>query len=403
MKGVAVRDGETEPLLELLDGSISRAFAGLRRTVQKNLAVATVAFLRLLGSARSGHGQLSLAALFRVLPTSGTPHAREKRLHRFLQNPGLDPRGVTNGLARLILGRRGRGLWPILFDQTKAGAVQALMAGVPYAGRTLPLAVYTFTYPWQEHAAHSQNQLEQVFLCDLETALPPAVHPVFVGDRGYARAALLRHCNRQARLYLIRGRAGTGVSLQGQKRKLAELRGPLGTPLRFSNVQYQARDQVPVDVIFFHDPAFQQPWWLLIPPHSESILPTPTVVDLYRQRMQVEQSFRDFKTHLGLRGLRLKVDVAQRTGRLLLAFCIAYCLALVLGLSPEAQQARTDLEIPRRRARHGTCRTVSVLTLSMHMLAHPRWRDPAYRRLTLFAVRVARGQSILLRAPPPIR
>ena len=28
------------------------------------------------------------------------------------------------------------------------------------------------------------------------------------------------------------------------------------------------------------------------------------VVALYRERMQIEQSFRDFKTHLGMRGLK---------------------------------------------------------------------------------------------------
>jgi hypothetical protein len=65
--------------------------------------------------------------------------------HRFLSNHRLDPRGVTDGLVRVIFGRRGKGFWPILFDQTKSGATQALVAGVPFEGRTLPLAAYTFS------------------------------------------------------------------------------------------------------------------------------------------------------------------------------------------------------------------------------------------------------------------
>ncbi len=69
-----------------MDAAISHAFCGLRRSVQKNLSVLTVSFLRVQGAARSGYGRLSLGALFRVLPTLGTPHAREKRLHRFLAN-----------------------------------------------------------------------------------------------------------------------------------------------------------------------------------------------------------------------------------------------------------------------------------------------------------------------------
>lgn len=376
------------------------AFAGLRRTVQRNLAVLTVAFLRVLGAARSGHGRLSLGALFRVLPTTGTAHAREKRLRRFLENPHLDPRGVTGGLARVVFGERGEGVWPLLLDQTKAGTTQALVAGVPFAGRTLPLAVYTFDYPWRERAADSQNQLERVFLLDVETALPRGVLGIWIGDRGYARAALLRHALLDERLCIIRGRAGTGVEAGGQRCKLRELAPGHSHPVRYTHVLYQARVRVPVDVIAFHDPRFAEPWWLLVPPDSEAVLPTALVVQLYRERMQVEHTFRDFKTHLGLRGLALRVRIAERTGRLLLAFCLAYVLAIVLGSETTAAAARRDLEILRHRPRHGTRRTLSVLSLAMQMLAHPRWRHDALVALRALAARLARGLPAL-RHPPP--
>jgi hypothetical protein len=399
--GQAVVDEESE-LVSAVDAAVCEAFRGLRRTIQKNLALLTVAFLRVVGAVRSGHGRLSLAALFRVLPTPGSAHSREKRLHRFLANQRLDPQGVTQGLARLIFGKRGAGLWPIVFDQTKAGSTQALLAGVPFEGRTLPLSVYSFEYPWKEPAAKSQNWLEEVFLADLEEALPAGAKAVFIGDRGYARASLLRRSARLGRLYVIRGRSGTRVEYQGRQCKLEELPVEIGEAIRHCGVFYQAQERVPVDVIAFHDPSFKEPWWLLVPAGTAKILPTKTVLALYRERMQVEHSFRDFKTHLGLRGLKLKVRIAERTGRLLLAFCIAYCLALVLGISPEAEQARSDLEIERRRARHGTRRTLSVLSLAMLMLSHPGWRERAWRRLRLIAVRIAHGKRAHKRAPPNI-
>lgn len=399
MRGQAVVDEQAE-LLSAVDAAVCCAFRDLRRTVQKNLALLTVAFLRVVGAARSGHGRLSLAALFRVLPSVGSAHSREKRLHRFLGNHRLDPRGVTEGLARLILGKRGPGLWPIVFDQTKAGSTQALLAGVPFEGRTLPLAVYTFEYPWKEVTAKSQNWLEEVFLADVEEALPTGAKAVFIGDRGYARASLLRSSARLGRLFVIRGRAGTKVEYQGQLCKLGELPVQTGKPIRYHSVLYQARQRVPVDVIAFHEAGFKEPWWLLVPAGTAKILPTRMVVKLYRERMQIEHSFRDFKTHLGLRGLKLKVRIAERTGRLLLAFCIAYCLALVLGVSPEAQNARLDLEVQRRRARHGTRRTLSVLSLAMLILSHPRWRPGAWRRLRLIAARIAQGKRADKRAPP---
>lgn len=391
---------DDDRLLAALDAAVVEQFGMLRRTVQKNLAVLTLAFLRLLGAARGGAGRLSLAALGRVLPTLGTPHAREKRLARVLANPRLDPRGVTDGLARVIAGRRRAGLWPLLFDQTAAGSTHALIAGVPFAGRVLPLAVYTFDYPWQETTAPSQNALEELFLIDVETALPRGVRPVWIGDRAYGRAALLRASAVQQRLYVLRGRAGTAVTWQDRHLKLGELPVVPRRAVRYRQVTYQARTQVPIDVVVFHDPTFAEPWYLLVPPGCEAILPTRTVVRLYQERMQVEQAFRDFKTHLGLRGLQLKVRVAERLGRLLLAFCLAYCLAVVLGDSATGRQTRPALEIPRRRPRHGTRRTLSVLSIVMLMLMHPRWRRLAQRRLRTLVGHLARGQPLLNRPPP---
>jgi hypothetical protein len=386
-------------LVDAVGAAILQVFS-LRRTVQKNLAVLTVALLRVLGAARGGYGCLSLATIYRVLPTPGTPHAREKRLRRFLANPRLDPRGVTNGLARFVFGRRGRGLWPIVFDQTKAGSTQALVAGVPYAGRVLPLSVYTFQYPWEERAVQSQNRLEEIFLTDVQTALPQGVQGVFIGDRGYARAALLSQSRYDERLYVIRGRGGTGVEYNGRKGRLRDLPCGNGRPVRYEGVYYQAKERVPVDVIAYHDPSFQEPWWLLVPAGSRNVLPTRTVVALYRERMQVEHCFRDFKTHLGLRGLKLRVHVAERTGRLLLGFMVAYCLALALGGSPEALQARAAFEIRRRRPRHGTRRTLSVLSVAMQMLSHPQWQERANYRLRCITIRLADQRGLVPRSPP---
>jgi hypothetical protein len=89
-------------------------------------------------------------------------------------------------------------------------------------------------------------------------------------------------------------------------------------------------------------------------------------------------------------------------GRLLLAFCLAYCLAVVLRAGPAGTAARPTFEIRRRRARHGTRRTLSVLTIAMLMLIHPHWRRGALRRLVGLARYLARGRPLLVQ-PPPLR
>ena len=351
---------------------MNQRFPQISKLLQTNIAILTVAFLRVLAAVRSGNGCLSLAALARALPTPGSPHSREKRLHRFLGHKRLDYQTMTTSLAPLLVSAR-MGLCPILIDQTKSGNAQALVAAVPYSGRALPLSLYTFSYPLTEPALLSQNYLEHIFLLDVETALPPHLVGIWIADRGYARSLLLLQNEQEGRLYIVRGRSNTVVTYNGRRMKLKQLTTTPGHVSRYEDVFYHAERQVRLDVVVYHQADFKEPWYLLVPRSSRSLLNSTQVVDLYRERMQIEQSFRDFKTHLGLRGLNLQVDVAARMGRLLLAFCLAYVLCVVLGESQLGHHARHVFEIPRRHPRHGTSRTLSALSVAMLMLSHNDW------------------------------
>jgi hypothetical protein len=181
----------SKELLGALSQLIEIRFSGLTKRIRKNGVVLTFAFILVLSAVRSGQGRLSLAALWRALPTEGIARAREKRLHRFLKNPRLDFRTVTGSLAAILLPPK-KGFCPVILDQTKSGSAQALLAAVPYAGRALPLGCYTFAYPLTEPALKSQNQLEHIFLLDIETSLPPGVIVVWIAYRAYARSLLLQ-------------------------------------------------------------------------------------------------------------------------------------------------------------------------------------------------------------------
>jgi len=369
-------------------------FGDLSVPIRKNLALVTVGFLRLLSSVLGGQGTLTLGALVRALPLRHSYHSRENRLRRLLVNPRIDSRAMSCGLASLILGGR-RGCCPVLVDQTKSGATQALVAAVPYAGRALPLSIFTFDYPLRERNVHSQNQLEHLFLLSLEESLPPGVAPVWIGDQGYARAMLFRQCEQEGRQYIIRGRKGVGITWRGMRQKLHQLPCEPHRPVRYEDVKYHSMRRVCVDVVAYWEPDFQEPWWLIVSPALREQTTPEQVVALYRERMQIEQSFRDFKTHLGLRGLRLLVNVAERTGRLLVLFMLAYVLAVILGDSELAQQARTVLECPRRRARHGTRATLSALTIARLILSDPAWVAQAEAALLVILHRAIRRSSLL--------
>ena len=383
-----------EELFKALSQLVDSQFSPLTKPIRKNLVLLTFAFILVLSAVRSGQGRLSLAALARVLPTQGSAHAREKRLHRFLKNPRLDFRTMTASLAAILL-PPGKGFCPVILDQTKSGSAQALLAAVPYAGRALPLACYTFAYPLMEAALKSQNQLEHIFLLDTETSLPPGVIAVWIADRAYARSLLLQQSEQEQRPYIVRGRKETIITYQGRRMKLGQLHAPPCKALRYQDVLYHAYRKVPVDVIVYYDPTYQEPWYLLVPVAYRELLETDLVVELYRERMQIEQSFRDFKTHLGLRGLNLQIDIAPRMGRLLLAFCLTYILCVLLGESSLGQQARRTFEFPRHSPRHGTRRTLSALSIAMLILSHPAWVQRAIA-LLMKVIRKASEQHPLL-------
>lgn len=93
-------EAEEAELRCALDGAVSRCFGMLARTVQKNLAVLSVAFLRVLAAARSGHGRLSLAALSRMLPTEGPPTPERNDCIDFFPITGSILEGAPMGWSR---------------------------------------------------------------------------------------------------------------------------------------------------------------------------------------------------------------------------------------------------------------------------------------------------------------
>jgi hypothetical protein len=151
-----------------------------------------------------------------------------------------------------------------------------------------------------------------------------------------------------------------------------------------------------VDVIVYCEKGFAEPWFLIVPPDSESWLPTKEVVGLYRQRMQIEQCFRDWKSHLGLRGLHLQVQKSERLLRVLMGFTLAYLIVLLLGTDPLAERLRPYFEQERRKPRHGTRKVLSVLSIALHVLSDSRWQQQARKRLMQILARLAQGCGVAL-------
>ena len=307
-----------------------------------------------------------MSGIARTFPTEGTLGSRYKRLHRFLDNSHFKMEDLSPSLAHLAKVKEEGNLLPLVIDQTAIGDIQILAGSYPIKARAIPVAMTTFEYG---QIKKSQNYLEETFLLKLASSLPKDLRVVWIMDRGYGRASLLRFCRLHNYLYIIRGRRDVIIEYREKeklyRKSLGRLKYRQGQGRRYSGAFYQGKSKERVDIIVYREKGFKEPWFLLVPAFSEKLLPTELVIDWYRARMNIETSFRDFKSLLGVRGISLKVRKAKRLNRLLAGIVLVYILLLVLGVSELGKELHKKLEIVRHKVRHGTKRTLSVLSLAL--------------------------------------
>jgi hypothetical protein len=375
----------------------------IRVTILKNIALVTYALITLFQGARGGNGWLSKAALARCLPLGTGPKQREQRLYRFLDNVRLTPELLIPLHIALACGTRLRERLPMILDQTTLRGIETLLIGLVFEGRVLPIAFCCFM---EEFIHKSQNILEHSLIVAAMSCFPPEFRPLLILDRGYARVALLIQLHQEGIPFLCRAKRSVMIYLQGQTegQTLGRFKIKVGQIRRYS-VLYHSQKKEPLDLIIYFGKKYKEPWYLLVPPGTS--LTAEEIVDLYAKRMSIEQGFRDWKTHLGVRGLVFYGDnPAPRLMRLLLAFSLSYLLCLALGSTQEAQTVRAFVEIKRHKPRHGTTRTLSVLSIGILRLSLKKFSKQAHCNLLKMLSRLSQGKGVIqwcLSPPKPIR
>lgn len=343
----------------------------LGRPLAGTMAEIVGSLLLLAGSSRGWYGRLTLHGIARCMATPGEIDSRYKRLDRFLCNSRLVIHKALQGLLTFSGGMQGNGLLPVLLDQTALNhdQVQALVASFPWGNRGIPFAMTAFEYG---PLFQSQNMIEGLFLDRILEWAKGCLALVFIMDRGYAKLVHLKRLVERQALFIVRGRSDVLVEYHGhdgwRRIGLGRLPHRQGIPLRYRNVLYHGTQSLRVDIVVYRGRGFQEPWFLIVPPDSEASLPTEQVVEYYRWRMRIEVTFRDFKSCLGLRGLRLKVRKAEKMERLLICLALAYIVLVAMGETSQGRALRKRIEIRRKKPRHGTRRTLSVLTIALFIV-----------------------------------
>jgi hypothetical protein len=394
---------EYDDLLRKLMGLLLAYRGMIRITILRNIALVTYALITLFHGARGGNGWLSKAALARCLPLGTGPKEREQRLYRFLDNIRLTPEVLVPLHVALACGTKLRERLPMILDQTTLRGIETLLIGLVFEGRVLPIAFSCFMKKW---IAKSQNILEHGLILAVMSCFPVEVRPFLILDRGYARVSLFIHLRKEGIPFLCRAKKSVMVYLSGQTQgqTLGRFKIKPGQLRRYS-VLYHSQKKEPLDLIIYFGKGYREPWYLLVP--SGTSLTAEEIAELYAKRMSIEQGFRDWKTHLGVRGLVFWGDnPAPRLTRLLLAFSLSYLLCLALGSTEDALVVRSFVEIKRRTPRHGTTRTLSVLSIGILRLSLKKFSRQADQELLRMLRRLSRGKGVIqwcLMPPKPVR
>ncbi len=315
---------------QMMSAFCNEVGSSLRKTQRVNLTYAMYAVFR--------RRSLTLSHLAQHFPLPEVPKVAEpkhglwyrlKRLRRFLANKRVDQEAVMQQLLHLGLSvsEEPGGRLSLLVDLTYLNPYSFLVVSVPKRGRALPVAWHTFRRDLEGEGVRSQNQIIDALLGKVLHWLPASLQAVVVADREFARASLFRCLTHLGRDFVVRIDKETWILHQEYTGPLENLPlQPGGSSYWFPRALYSQGEQVPLNVLAVWHKGYEEPWFL-----ATSLEDPDEVFDLYRQRMKIEHGFRDWKTHLRLKGTLLAQNVAYVKG-LTLVLAVLYSFLSYCGL-----------------------------------------------------------------------
>jgi hypothetical protein len=315
--------------------------------------------------------ELWLTELGRSLPGACSIKHRVKAVDRLIGSPAIQaavPR-IYAALATLLLRSIKRPI--LLVDWTGAEpGLYVLSAKIAFAGRAL--SILSRTYPEQKKA---NPDVERAFLCELKTIIPPHCRPVLVTDAGFLFKWVdsVLACGWD---YVGRARLkGMNVAIDGRCMKLREVYGlAKGKPRNLGRIVLGTNNPRTHRAVLSAMPkikgrqklgrrgrsltsgvpsacraAAREPLLLI----TSLADPARIVVDIYRMRMQIEQTFRDLKSYrYGWSTRHIRTTRPERFDVLLLIAAIAAIAMHLVGLAIRGSALARGLQANTERRRN---------------------------------------------------
>ncbi|TLF44535.1 IS4 family transposase, partial [Halomonas urmiana] len=304
-----------------------------------------------------GERRLGLTALGRALPGPVATKHTIKRVDRLLGNPHLhQERPLFYWLvATLLIGHTTRPLilvdWSPIDDR---GRQFLLRAAVPFAGRSLPIFE-------KVHHKDGCSRCEAYLLAALAEILPDNATPILVTDAGF-RNPWFKAVEARGWTYVGRVRSPTRCQVPGDAWQpvTALFQHASSVPQALGSVQIAESNPLTTRMVLYHRPPKgrkhrnkrgqvsqgghsramaqrQKEPWVLVSNLPERSRLADKLVAIYRQRMQIEEGFRDIKSPLFGLGFGMHQSrQGKRIEILLLIALLANVVVMVAGLQVQA-------------------------------------------------------------------
>lgn len=278
---------------------------------------------------------------------AGSPEAQYKAIQRFLGQADpkaalmrlfqvdapfvlADPTEIPRPQARKTeyVGRlkdgKTRGFWLMLF-------------ATPFRGRALPFHFITYSSRTIAQEETSRNLNHCRAFEGIKALLGD--RPLIL-DREFSYLELLHNLVAEGVHFVIRLRLGSHppVFLNHRGRRVELMILP-GQQVVHEGIFYKG--EVPVNLIGRWQKGFARPLWVM------TSLPPQRGLELYLQRMQIEESFRDLKSLLGLHKVMNKMQ--NNMEQMVALLMIAYAIGLLIGEAMRDQLFASSRNLSRTR------------------------------------------------------
>jgi len=345
-----------------VDGMVRQLVEGCSPVVHANRLAAVVKMVE--GIIRAD--RLVPATIGRNLPGRANPKHGIKSVDRLLGNPHMvsDRRAIFQSLAERLLAGGPRPL--VLVDWTQSGGThEALVAAVPVGGRALP--VYLEVHPLKKLG---NAAVERKFLTALKAVLPQECAPIVVSDAGF-KGPFFQTVLKLGWDFLGRVR-GTAKAIASDGSTIAKeefYARASTTPIDLGLHGLFVEQRIPCRLVLVRKR--RKPGRKPAPPKSKEerelrqsaldpwLLATSLsdgeasyVVALYAKRMQIEETFRDAKSHrFGWSLGDVRLSTHHRVAALLVLAALALVVVTLIGMGAERRGTHRAYQANTRERR----------------------------------------------------